>query len=288
MLNSLAEKINIRLMKEADLEVAEQLLVAGYGGSTGRIPELKRLLKIQPDGWIFACQNDQPVGLGGSVIYDHFAYIGMMVVLPQMQRHGIGRKIFESILARINEYKCDLALLDATESGAALYQHYGFKPVDQACQYVNLQPSVISHPCPAIDLVSSRDLKELAEFDAPLFGSNRLRVFQAYWDDFKERFLFKHNSKGEISGYLLALPSRIGPWAALTPEDAGELMEAAFVFHFDNEVSVIAPAANPNAERIFTEAGFQFSRALPHMANKAVNIARRRDLIYGQTSFAIG
>jgi len=280
--------IEIRNMKEDDFLDAEQLLLAGYGGSPGRIPELKRLMEIQPDGWFIALRDGQPSGMGGAVIYDHFAYIGMMVVLPHLQRQGIGRRIFETILEWIARYNCRLALLDATEAGAALYRHYGFQEVDQARQYICQNPSHPSHPSPYVHAATIADLAKLAEFDAPLFGSNRERVFQAYWKDYQDRCLIKLDSNGHIRGYLIAQPNRLGAWAALTPDDASELMESAFALPFEGEVNVIAPAANKHAEQVLAAAGFRFERALPHMASNLEPIPRRRDLLYGQISFAIG
>ncbi|MGB9585846.1 MAG: GNAT family N-acetyltransferase [Anaerolineales bacterium] len=280
--------IAIRLMKEDDFLDAEQLLLAGYGGSPGRVAELERLLTIQPDGWFFACIGDQPVGMGGAVLYDRFAYIGMMVVLPAWQRQGIGRKIFEHILDWIERNKIPLALLDATEAGAALYRQYGFNEVDQACQYICVQSPTVSHPSPLVNLATMQDIPELAEFDRPLFGANRMRVFQTYLKDYPERFFIKRDEQGRIRGYLLAQSSRLGAWAALTSDDAFDLVEAALSLPFEGELNVIAPAANPSVAQLLAQLGFRFERALPHMASKNEYINRHRDLIYGQISFAIG
>ncbi len=280
--------LEIRLISHEDLEFAEQLLLAGYGGQPGRIPELNRLLEIQPDGWFFAWRDGQPSGMGGAVLYDYFAYLGMMVVLPSLQRQGIGRRIFEAILEWISYHDRHLALLDATEAGAALYRQYGFSAIDQVRQYICSQLPLNAHPSPSINEVTFADLPQLAEFDAPLFGSNRAKVFQTYLQDFQGRFLFKHSLDGQITGYLLAQPNRLGAWAALTPDDASELLEAAFALPFEGEVNVIVPAVNQWAEKILASAGFQFEHALSHMANGLVSIPRRRDLIYGQISFAVG
>lgn len=287
-MTTLLPSLEFHLIQSSDLEVVEQMVLAGFGGSPGRQVELNRLLKLQPDSWFIARSGDDPLGMGGAVLYDNFAYINMMIVFPEAQRQGIGSAIFECILSLLDQRGYSLALLDATQMGEPLYRKYGFIQIDLARQYLCDQPQRNAHPHPQITDLAPTDLPELANFDTPIFGANRLKVFEAFSRDYPGRLLVKRNRQGEISGYVLAQSARLGPWAAKAPEDAADLMEAALHLPFEGAVDIIAPAANPYAEALFLSSGFHFERALPHMKRGNYIITPQRNLLYGQTSFALG
>ncbi len=280
--------IYIRPIQPQDLGRAKQILDAGYGEAPGRENELKRLLRIQARGWFFACRGKEPVGMGGAILYDRFAYIGMMAVLPQFQRQGYGRAIFEHVLDWLREQSCVTYLLDATPAGAALYRQYHFAELDSARQYICSQPPSRSHPSPTVDVVGKHELTDIVAFDRPCFGANRGRLLQVYLEDYPERFFVKRDPQGKIAGFLIAQSQRLGPWVARSIEDAEALLEAALTLSFDGEINVIAPAANAHAETLLQTYGFTFLRALPHMGGGLLPSPCRRELIYGQTSFALG
>ncbi|GAB4480245.1 MAG: hypothetical protein Kow0088_21680 [Anaerolineales bacterium] len=280
--------IVIRPIKREDLPRAKEILDAGYGEAPGRENELRRLLRIQSEGWFFACQGMQAVGMGGAILYDHFAYIGMMAVLPAYQRQGIGRAIFEHVLDWLREQGCLTYLLDATPAGAALYRQYHFVELDQARQYVCTQPPRGTHASARVDLVRESDLAELMAFDRDLFGADRERLVRVYLADFSDRFLIKRDLNGKVCGFLLAQPQRLGPWMARSVEDAADLLAAALALPFEGEINVIAPAANPFAQALFEQNNFHLLRALPHMGWGKLPSPCQRQFIYGQTSFALG
>jgi GNAT superfamily N-acetyltransferase len=280
--------LSIRPIKKEDLPRAKEILDAGYGEAPGREYELQRLLRIQSEGWFFACRGKETVGMGGAIRYDSFAYIGMMAVLPAFQRQGYGRALFEHILDWLREQGCLTCLLDATPAGANLYRQYHFVELDQARQYVCKQPPGGFRPSPRVDLVNERDVADVLAFDRKLFGADRERLLRVYLADFGERFLVKRDPLGSVCGFLLAQPQRPGPWVARSVEDAADLLEAAFSLPFEGDINVIAPAANPFAAALFERYGFHFLRALPHMGWGRLPSPCQRQFIYGQTSFALG
>lgn len=289
-MDSLQMKHPIRIcpIQAKDLAKAKEILDAGYGEAPGRENELRRLFRIQPEGWFFACRGKEAVGMGGAILYDRFAYIGMMAVLPSFQRQGYGRAIFEHVLDWLRQQGCMTYLLDATPAGAALYRQYHFTELDFARQYICNRPLGTAHPSRHVDLLSEAELPELVDFDQQYFGANRERLLRVYFADYPERCLVKRDARGQICGFLIAQAQRPGPWVACSVEDAGDLLEAALSLSFEGEVNVIAPAANRSAEGLFEHFGFQFLRALPHMGWGLLPSPCQRQFIYGQTSFALG
>lgn len=289
-MNTLEMKHPIRIcpIQAKDLAKAKEILDAGYGEAPGRENELKRLFRIQPEGWFFACRGKEAVGMGGAILYDRFAYIGMMAVLPAFQRQGYGRAIFEHVLDWLRQQGCMTYLLDATPAGAALYRQYHFTELDFARQYLCSQPPQSTHPSPRIDLLTEDQITELVVFDRQFFGADRERLLRVYLADYPNRFLVKRNVHGKVSGFLVAQAQRPGPWVACSIDDAADLLEAAFTLTFDGDINVIAPAANPHAESLFRQYGFQLMRELPHMGWGLLPSPCQRQFIYGQTSFALG
>lgn len=280
--------VRIYPIRMNDLGKAKKILDAGYGEAPGRDNELKRLLRIQREGWFFACHEEEPVGMGGAILYDQFAYIGMMAVLPAFQRQGYGRAIFEHVLDDLRKKGCLTYLLDATPAGAALYRQYHFIELDSASQYSSHELPKIAHLSPKIDLLGDDHMSELVAFDQRYFGANRERLLRVFAADYPNRCFVKRDAQGKICGYLIAQSQRIGPWVACTVDDAGDLLEAAMSLSFEGDVNIITPALNPHAENLFQPYGFQLLRSLPHMGGGRLPSPCRREFIYGQTSFALG
>jgi GNAT superfamily N-acetyltransferase len=69
-----------------------------------------------------------------------YASIWDMVVLPDYQRQGIGRRIFEELLRPLQGHS--LVALVATPAGQPLYKEYGFAPESRGSQALVWRPKV--------------------------------------------------------------------------------------------------------------------------------------------------
>ena len=219
--------ITIRNLVEAHLESAKVILDAAYGGSRSRISSLRRYLALQPDGVFLALLDDLPAGIGGVIDYGAFATVGMVGVLPEMQRRGIGRAIMQHILGWIGEQGCREVTLDATNAGAALYTSLGFDTTGYTCQFQQAErttvPSVESRIVPA----SMTDVAAIAAMDRPVFGAQREHVLAALIAGYPARAFISYNKAGDVTGYVIAQEQTLGPWVAHTSEDAEALLLAA-------------------------------------------------------------
>src|SRR5262249_18344013 len=128
-------RIIIRTLTEADVDIADTIMMPAYGVPRSRKRELRHYLALQPDGWLLALFDGEPAGLGGATDYGPFAYIGLMAVIPALQRRGIASAIMERLLAWIAERGCPAILLDASSAGERLYEKLGFVDDDTVIQY---------------------------------------------------------------------------------------------------------------------------------------------------------
>jgi GNAT superfamily N-acetyltransferase len=280
-------QITIRTLTDQDLDIADAIMVPAYGVPRSRKRDLRRYLALQPDGWLLALLDGQPAGMGGAIDYGAFAYIGLMAVLPALQRRGVASAIMERLLGWIAARGCPTALLDASPAGERLYEKLGFVDDDTVVQYIQDDCAVRPRPSAHVALLVETDLAALESFDTPIFGASRAAVFAAMRAEQPDRAFVARDQDGALAGYLFAQPQTIGPWAARDSTTAESLLAAALALDFEEAPRVLTPGANSQAAGLLLRYGFSPQRALRHMRRGSA-VSARRDVIYGQASYAIG
>lgn len=280
--------ISIRVLSDADLEVADAILNSAFQRGESRIEDLRLYRGMQPDGWFLASQHGASVGVVGTKIYPDFAYVGSMAVHQNAQREGVGLALMQHLLGWLGRRGVGLVLLDASEMGEPLYQRLGFVAHDRT--YVFRRRGVMhsqfsSRP---VQVMSLREIDELVEWDASMFGTPRADVLRALLTAFPGRAFLVRGEGNEIAGYIFAQSNRIGPWVARRSDDAEVLLQIALSLPYEGAVSVVVPEVNRNALDLLGRYGFETVRTNRHMARGANASRRRRENIYGQTSLGMG
>lgn len=298
----------VRTLTATDVEVAAAIAEAAYGGPRERRSELARYVSLQPEGWMLAVRGGTPAGLGGAIDYGPFAYIGLMAVHPSLQRQGIAQAIVEHLLAWIQAQGCPMILLDASAMGQPLYAKLGFIEDDNVVVFVRDSAPTVHPAAPQVSLAGAEDIAtrllagrgyavsharaedvpDLVAFDTPIFGARRDRVLASYLADDPSRAFLTRDADGTIGGYLVAQEHTLGPWVAQTPRDAEALLAHAVALPYETPPQVLVPAANRQASGMLERYGFTAQRTLSHMRLGGTRSPTQRDLIYGQTSFALG
>ncbi len=273
-------------LTESDIEAGDALYRLAFRAAEGRRVELGRYLRLQPEGWWLARRGGTPIGMGGALDYGSFAYVGMMAVHPACQRQGIGQALLDHLIRWLEARGVPAILLDATEAGAPLYEQFGFLGEDEARLF---RASVLTAGASSdVERAQPADLEAVRTFDAPIFGADRLRVLRALLEEFPERFLVTRARSGDITGFIVAQPRRLGPWVARDAETAERLLRAALALPLAGPPTVIAPSANSDAQALLTRCGFNIASSTRHMRRGILPRPRKRSQIYGQESFAIG
>ena len=280
--------ISIRVLSDADLEVADGILKSAFRRTESRIGDLHLYRGIQPDGWFLASQDGLAVGVVGTIIYDAFAYVGSMAVHQDAQRQGVGFALMQYLLGWLDSRGVPLVLLDASEAGQPLYQKLGFVAYDRT--YVFRRGGIMpfrerSHH---VQVVSPRELDELVNWDASVFGAARVDVLHILLTAFPGRAFMLRDERNEITGYLFAQTNRIGPWIARRSQDADVLLQSALSLPYDGPVSVVVPEINRGAVELLNRYGFESVRTNRHMGRGTSASWRQRGNIFGQTSLAVG
>lgn len=279
--------LTIGRLAPAEIEIADQLLIAAYGMASRRA-ELERYLALQPDGWIMARWQGQPAGAAGATMYGPTAYIGLVGVDPAFQRRGIALAMMRHLLAWLAERGDPIVLLDASVKGAPLYEQLGFVVDERSVVYAQDDCARLPPEPARVSLLAAADLPAVAAFDAPIFGAERAAVLERLRAELPDRALLARDEHGQVTGYLFAQPAQLGPWAAHTPGDAEQLLGAALRLPFASGPAALVPSSNPDAAALLLRYGFSPQRSLRHMRLGGSGPVGARERLYGLASFAIG
>jgi GNAT superfamily N-acetyltransferase len=279
--------VTIRTLTPADLDVADAIQAAAYGSGTRRA-QLEMYLQLQPDGWILASLDGVPAGLAGATSYGALAHVGLVSVLPAMQRRGVAQAMMAYLLDWLASQGNPLVALDASPAGAPLYERLDFVDDDKTVVYLRddcpTQPRVSERVAP----MRQADLAEVAALDEPIFGAARVGVLRSLLGQVPDRAFVSRDARGEIDAYLFAQANTIGPWAARPGADCEGLLVAALRLDFDGPPRVLVPSSNATATPLLMAHGFSPRRSLRHMRRGGTGPVGRREMLYGLASFAIG
>ena len=280
--------ISLRQMTPTDIAMVDSILIAAYASPGSFQEELTHYLALQPDGWFIALLDGKPVGAGGVVDYGPFSYLGLIGILPDQQRRGIGRALTEHLLTWLSRQQCPIALLEASPAGAPLYTKLGFQVDDTTLAFQLTGPVPHAPSSIAIEPLQSTDLAELIALDAPRFGANRSNVFSIYLASYPERCFVSRNPQGHITGCIVGQADALGPWIAQSHEEAEALLAHALTLAFQHPPRIRVPVSNHRARSLVQAYGFHEVRALKHMRRGGIQPPQQRENIYALATLAIG
>lgn len=276
--------IEFREIRDDDLEVARTILDAAYGPSAARAGRLRRYRSLDPTTWLLGFDDGKPVGLGGAIDYDTFAYIGLVGVLQDVQGRGVGRAIMDRLLALIDARGGGTSLLDASDAGVPLYRKMGFVDDDTVRLF---HGEARSNPTAKARAMRREDLAAVSLLDRHVGAADRSALLSAYFDEYEARAFVVEGDDGEISGFAFAQDSVVGPWIAESDAAAEAALDAALACEFDGPLMIVVPGQNTAAASLLEQRGFACKSQLAHM-RLGEFVPRRRDRIYGQASLAAG
>lgn len=104
------------------------------------------------------------------------ANLGMVIVSPRMQGHGIGSRLMEAALGALGDRT---VRLNSTEEGRSLYKKFGFEPVGRIFQHqglVDAVPLIQLRPNERVRPIGRTDRSVVVDLDRRATGVDRSRV----------------------------------------------------------------------------------------------------------------
>jgi predicted N-acetyltransferase YhbS len=213
---------------------------------------------------------------------DTLARIGLVIVAPEAQGRGIGRRLVETLLEDVSPRPI---VLLATEAGLPLYEKLGFAAFDRSVQY---QGNYTGDPIqdPRISRVAASAIAEISDIDAAAFGALRGDMLR---DLAKTGSVAVLTENGQISGYAMARAfgrgTVIGPLVAATEDDALALFRTLARPGF---VRIDCPADASTLIEYLQTAGLEDVGASPVMVRGGWTPPGGPARIFGLASHAFG
>jgi ribosomal protein S18 acetylase RimI-like enzyme len=174
-----------------------------------------------PDGTLAASTVALPYGAD-------FAWIAMVLVLPEHRRQGFASRLLRVALAEMEKQK-RVALLDATPAGHEVYIQEGFRDYWGFKRFAVKSGTSVSR-MKDIRKLESKDWQAVLSLDTAAFGGSREAVLRNLAARQPEAALVAERS-GQVAGFVLAREGReamqVGPLVARNAGTARELLAAA-------------------------------------------------------------
>jgi predicted N-acetyltransferase YhbS len=159
---------------------------------------------------------------------DNGANLGMVIVSPRMQGHGIGRRLMETALEALGDRT---VYLNSTEEGRALYTKCGFEPVGRIFQHqglVDAVPLIQLRPNERVRPIGRNDRSVVLDLDRRATGVDRSRVISSILDNARGVMFDSNNSPVGV-GFL----RRFGRGFSVGPTVAPDALAAkAIISHW--------------------------------------------------------
>ncbi len=146
-------------------------------------------------------------GFVSAVSYKTSAWIGNLIVAPELRGRGYGSQLFEYVLARIlRQSKMRKVWLTASEQGAPLYRKHGFATVDQITRWQ-------AAGCAVAPQARILELDRLMACDRACWGESRASLLELLAAD-----AYSLSSPGNLALLQAGIDFwQLGPWLAETP-----------------------------------------------------------------------
>jgi GNAT superfamily N-acetyltransferase len=276
--------LDIRILTADHLDGA--LALSTLMGWNQRLEDWRRLIGLAPSGSFVARDRGRVVGTAIGIDYVHCGWIAMMLVAPEYRGRGLGARLLEASMAAIPR---QLPIrLDATPLGRPLYERHGFALETGLTRYV--RPAVGPAPTLANEVAQlpRRDLQEVADIDAAIFGGIRSRLLQHIHSAGPE---YAWRAGGTPIQYCLGRTGRlfdqVGPIVANTAQTAIALAEAALRNAAGHAVVVDAYDEHEEFTAWLGASGFEAQRPLYRMRRPGARRPETPAAAVAQTEFAI-
>ena len=211
-----------------------------------------------PDGTLAASTIALPYGAD-------FAWIAMVLVLPQHRRQGHASRLLRVALAEMEKQK-RVALLDATPAGHEMYVQEGFRDFWSFKRFSLSKTFSIRERAKPLE---SAHWPQLLALDAIAFGGSREAVLRNLAARQPNATLVAERN-GQVAGFVLAREGReamqVGPLVARDGSTARELLAAALGAVSAPVYVDIADHAGP-LQAWALERGFEVQRPFTRMAH---------------------
>ena len=202
--------------------------------------------------------------------YGNFAWVSMVLVLPEQRRQGYAAQLLRTALADLGN-RALTPILDATPAGHEVYVQEGFWDT-WGFRRFQLKETIAALERPAeVRPLRASDWPQVLVLDARAFGASRGRLLRALEPRLPQAALVAEEN-GELAGFLLGRDGReahqVGPLVARSTDAARALLAEALV-KVSPPLYIDVVDREPAITAWLESLGFEFQRPFTRMVHGA-------------------
>jgi GNAT superfamily N-acetyltransferase len=226
------------------------------------------------------------VGQGALGLYEGAGTIAKMVVAPDCQRQGIGRRILDRLMTEAAQREIAVLGLVATPAGRPLYESLAFEPAGDVVVYTGT-PEIRLSPGQAAPLP---DIDDAIRLDRLWLGCSRGAMLRGRWREAIATSSLT-GSDGRITAYALATAqgtlSAIGPVVAERDDDACQMVRDVCL-SVPGPVRIDVPAEQTAFRQWLSRVGMRETRVQTEFVRGAARLPWQAPQRYALASLAWG
>ena len=239
------EGTRVRRLEERDIPAAIALTDLEAWGYTAA--DFRRLLDLSPEGCFAAELRGRVVGVLTTTTYGPLAFLGAVIVSPDLRGKGVGQQMMEAALRYLQEIGVRTVRLYAYLNAVRFYERLGFQAEYEVVRWHGVAKAEAGHS--GVRPIHPEDLEGLVRMDGTYFGSDRRALIARLAKEFANTFLIADRAddhRGFIVGAASETSCEIGPWVVEpTSKDAAEhLFNALIQATGTSEVAFSGPSRN--------------------------------------------
>jgi len=204
------EGTRVRRLEERDIDAAIALTdLEGWGYTRA---DFQRLLALSPDGCLAAELRGRVVGVLTTTTYDALAFLGAVIVSPELRGKGVGKQMMEAALDHLRQRGVRTVRLNAYLNAVPFYERLGFHGDYEVIRW---HGRATGRNARNVRPIHKTDIDSLIQLDTVYFGANRRTLLARLAKEFPETFLVGERS-GHLKGFIVGSAGgdscEIGPW----------------------------------------------------------------------------
>lgn len=247
---------DIRVITGSDYTFFEELIdLVGWGLDRD---DFNRMVTSSPQGCFIASINHEKVGVVVTTSYGSVAWLGNLIVKPDIRGHGIGAALMQHAMSHLTQQGVKSIRLDGVPKAIPLYHRLGFRDEYWSLRYLGTSTS---HRTIRTRSIADGDLETIYDIDLKYFKLNRKNLLKRKFERNSE-YCFVAVDGGEIVGYIMGKfdgdTIRVGPWLCDPgyPDHAEELLFSLMNANPGKNVWIGGPEGNTSASSILSKHGF--------------------------------
>ncbi|MFH2037026.1 MAG: GNAT family N-acetyltransferase [Candidatus Zixiibacteriota bacterium] len=250
----------IDILSERDIDFAHSLTEIESWGYLK--DDFKRLIAWEPEGCFVAKFDSIPVGIITSTSYNHYGFIGSLIVVEAYRNQGIGENLIHYALDYLTAKSVTTIELDGVIPAVPLYRRLGFQD-----KYLSLRfwrPGLDSQKKTIWEKTNFIDPEKIFDFDYKLTGLNRKRLLATYFESIPDN-IYAIEENNSILAYAIIRPRQdgcygIGPFIGRNMNSAEKVLSMIMDDFAGHKLTIGIPGVNWEMTGLINRTGFLYNQ----------------------------